>query len=247
MNEKGKLDYLGPIVILSTILAVFGDFAFIFAIGALIPVIGLVILFGVLAMHYFTGIMLGFLIVPKLQHLISKIALVLAILLPLPTLLLGLFLAIILQNKFISELATQAAILGIGALTGGAGAVVGEAAETGAAAAEVTAAGAEMAAAGTETVAAGAEAGAATGGRVAAGAEEAGGTTEEAIGRRGPEAETQEKEIPPEALGEEETPFEKLQGLTEKTPDDSTRKENEDDEDIELDDDTNEVNLKKAA
>lgn len=249
MNEEGKLDYLSPLVIFSFVLAFAGDFAFIFIIGALIPVVGLVILLGVLGMHYFTGVLMGFIIVPKLQHLIPKIVLILAIILPLPVLLLGLGLGILLQNKFIEQLAIQLAIVAAGAVTGGAGTVVGETAiagggvAAGAAAAET---GAGVAAAGAETAAAGAEIGAA-GAEVGTGttAEEAAGATEKV----GTEAGIPQKEISPEALGEEKSPFEKLQELTEKTPDSGQREDRDEDEEqsVNVDDDANEVDLKKAA
>ena len=262
MNEEGKIDYLSPLTVFSFVLAFFGDIAFIFIIGALIPVIGLVILFGILAMHYFTGVLIGFIIVPKLQHLIPKLVLILAILLPLPPLLLGLISGILLQNNLIEQIAIQLAIVAAGAATGGAGAVAGEtalagggasagavAAETGAGAA---AAGAETTVAGAETGAAGAEAGAARG--------QAGGATEAEGMERGKGASRQhgetteedgnpEKEISDEALGEEKNPFEKLQELTEKTPDSGQREDGDEDEDqsVNIDDEANEVDLKKAA
>ncbi|GEM_PF-2279688 len=115
--------------------------------------------------------------------------------------------------------------------TGGAGAAAAGATEGAAGGA---------AAAGTETATAGAETRAAAG-RAAAGAKEAGGTAEteamggrrgpEEPGARAPETGAAEKEIPPEALGEEEPILDRLRKeLTEETPTDSNKKEDEDEE-----------------
>ncbi|MBI4085752.1 MAG: hypothetical protein HY433_00685 [Candidatus Liptonbacteria bacterium] len=162
------------------------------------------------------------------------------------------------NNPKVAALATVAE----GAVAGGAGAVAGETAlagggaSAGAVAAET---GAGVAAAGAETTAVGAETGASAG-RVAAGAGETGGTAETGGMERGKgvsrqsgetadKGEGSEKEISDEALGEEKNPFEKLQELTEKTPDSGQKEDGDEDEDqsVNIDDEANEVDLKKAA
>lgn len=164
--------------------------------------------------------------------------------------------AIIVANNA-SKIAGIAALAGAAGVVGGAGAVAGEAAIAGGGAAAGAAAaetGAGVAAAGTETATAGAKAGATAEKGMAVGAEEAGGTAEtEAMSRKGtPEGtktETPEEKVSSEELGEEKNPFEKLQELTEKMPDfDKKRGQNKGEEQsVGIDDDTNEVNLKKAV
>lgn len=254
MNEENKFDYFSPSGALPGIMAWIGDLFCIFAIASfLIPIIGLVIgPMGLMARYAAGGMMIAFAWRNLHGGWIPKLWLILGFLIPIPFfLMLGLFFAVVSQNKYVQtlEIAVFAAVTGGAGAAAGAGEIGAGAAAAGAETAGAAAAGAAAetgaVAAGAETatagVAAGAETGAATGGGMAAEAKEAGG-----IGKAG--AGTSEKEIPPEALGEEKSPFEKLQELTEKTPGDSQRrKENDKEQNVEIDDDANEVNLKKAA
>jgi type IV secretory pathway TrbL component len=171
MNEK-KIDFLGPLFIMAIISTLMSDITLVFGLlFILIPVLGIVLFAIILLFHYFVGLILLFLILPKLKHLIPKIILVLAILIPLPFLTLSVVIAIILQNRFVELIVTQAAIA---IATGGVGTVV----SAGAAAARVGA----IAARGAETATA-ARTGAA-GARTARGVETAGAENAERQGIR---------------------------------------------------------------
>lgn len=119
---EGKIDFFGPAFIMAIIAALMSDFAFLFLLALLIPVIGLVIALMVFIFHYFAGTLLLFLIFPSLEHLIPKGVLLLSIILPLPFLTIGIVLAVILQNRAIEFIATQAVLTAVTAATGGAAA-----------------------------------------------------------------------------------------------------------------------------
>ena len=121
MDEK-KIDFLGPAFIMAVIAALMSDFAFLFLLALFIPIIGLIIALMVIMFHYFAGLIVLFLIFPKLKHLIPKGVFLLSIILPLPFLTVGIVLAIILQNRIIEFIVTQAALTAITVATGGAGA-----------------------------------------------------------------------------------------------------------------------------
>ncbi|MEK7546868.1 MAG: hypothetical protein AAB536_01680 [Patescibacteria group bacterium] len=228
MNEEGKLGYLDPIAITAFVAAFMGDLAFIFAWGAIIPVIGLVILAAVLAMHYLTGLIMGALVIPNLNGFIPKLVVVAGIIIPLPTLVLFLFIGMLLQIKLVQTVAITA----VGIVTGGAGAVAIK--------------GASMAAEAAEGGMAAGEAGAATESAAARAAGKETSTGEKYAGSK-PGGVAAKEEIPPEALGEEESPFEKLQDLTQNVQmgEPQGEKEEGETEDVRLDDENNEVDLRK--
>lgn len=118
MDER-KIDFLGPAFIMAMIAASVSDFAFLFLFALIIPVIGFAIALMVVMLHYFTGLLLLFLIFPQLKHLIPKLTLILLIILPLPLLAIGMILAIIMQNRIIETIVTQAALTAITVLTEG--------------------------------------------------------------------------------------------------------------------------------
>lgn len=118
MDEE-KIDFLGPAFIMAVMAALMSDFAFIFLLALVIPVIGLVIASMVIMFHYFAGLIVLFFIFLKLKHLIPKGVLLLAIILPLPFLSVGMVLAIILQNRIIEFIVTQAALTALTVATGG--------------------------------------------------------------------------------------------------------------------------------
>ncbi len=220
MSGENKLGFLDILAVTAMIAAFIGDIAFLFVLGALIPVIGLIILAVILLAHYMAGLMVAALVIPKLNGLIPKLIIVAGIILPLPTLLISIILAIIFQ----SEIVQTVAIVAAGAATGGATI----AAEGAAAAGGAAAGAAEGAAVGAEgTGAARAAAGA---GRGAVGAEEEAAEGEAAeksgTGRTG-------KEISPEEFGEEPEPIEKLQKrLFEEAQSGGTDEKDEDDENV---------------
>jgi len=202
-NEK-KIDFLGPEFIMAVIAALMSDFAFLFLLALLIPAIGLVIVLMVIMFHYFAGLILLFLIFPKLKHLLPKLTLILAAILPLPFLAIGLVLAIILQNRLIEFVATQVAIQAIAVATAGAGEVL----EVGAVAAKAGVAATEAEVAAAKAGAAIAEARAARAGAAAAGAG-TGAKTAEAAGEVGPRLQQPIREgvpYPQEPMVPEEVP-----------------------------------------
>ncbi|GEM_PF-5273938 len=232
MNGENKLGFLDILAITAMIAAFMGDIAFIFALGVVIPVIGLVILAVVLAAHYMAGLMVAALVIPKLNGLIPKLILVIGIILPLPTLLISIILAIIFQ----SEIVQTVAIAAVGVATGGAGAVAARGVSVAAEAAEGGVVGAEGA--GVAKTAAGAGRGAIAEGEAAEG--EAAEKSE--TGRA-------EKEVSPEELGEEPEPMEKLQKrLLEETPSGGTSEEkNKDEDDENVYEDGNEIDLRRTG
>ncbi len=237
MADVEKLSILDPLVIFAAIAAFIGDISWLIAIFALAaPVIGLPLALYILVGRYVAATIVGFSLWAKAKGWLAKIVLILAVLIPLPLLVLGIILVVLLSNRFIRFLAEQAVIAVVGTATAGAGVVAGEAVAVG----EVAAGAAEIAAAGGE-ITAGAEA-AAEAGITAERAVTAEETATAEAGVRPPEA--PEKEIAPEALGEEPTPFEKLRELTEKMPEAPEKKEKE--EEVEIDDEANEVNLKET-
>ena len=229
------MEFLSPLTITAFIAAFIGDFVFLFALGALIPIIGLVILAIVLVFHYCAGLAMGVLTIPKLNGFLPKLAVVIGVILPLPTLTLSLIIGLLLQNEIVQTVAMVA----VGAVTGGTGAVAIK--------------GASMAAEGEAAVEAG-EAGAAGGKgaketprRGTAGGED---ESEESTGRgkrgtTGAEGDD-ENEIPPEALGEEEPPSDKLKReLFQQTPSGGTNEKDdgENEDDVDVDDENNVIDL----
>ncbi len=163
----------------------------------------------------------------------SSLLLFIAFLIPLPLLSLGLFIAILLHNGLIAKLAEQVVVIAAGVATGGAGAAAGEAAVATEAAATAAEAAATVATTGAK-VAAGAAEGAMAGARTTtAGARAAGGIAKTGGQATGGAGRTMEKgaqtgrQVSKEALGEEKTPFEKLQDLFENTPGEKTGDEPE--------------------
>lgn len=137
--------------------------------------------------------------------------------------------------KVVAEVAAAAAVTGgaaapaVGAAAGGTAGVGG--ATAGAAATKAGAAGVGEVAAGAEATAAGA----------AKGIEEAGGTAAKG-------ATAAEKEIAPEALGEEESIFEKLKKPLEQLPEPEKKEGVKNQEEtIDIDEENNQIDLRKAA
>lgn len=242
MSGENKLGFLDVLAITAMIAAFMGDVAFIFALGALIPVIGLVILTFVLLAHYMAGLMVAALVIPKLNGLIPKLIIVAGIILPLPTLLISIILAIIFQSEILQTVAKQAAVVAIGAATAGTGAVAAEgaiAAEGAAAAGGAAAGAAEGAAVGAEGTGA-ARAAAGVGRGAAAKGEAAEGEAAEKSGTR-----RAGREISPEEFGEEPEPIEKLQKRLFEEAQSGGTSEKEEDEGVY--EDGNEIDLRKAS
>lgn len=228
MNGKDKLGLLDISAIIAGITALVGDIFSLFAIGGIIPIIGLPILFFALSVHYLAGLMVGAFAFNKLVGWIPKTVLTIGIILPLPTLLLSLFLAIILQ----SEIVQTVAIAAVGAVTGGAGAVAAK----GISAAAEVAGEAEGAAIGVEGVGAA---------RAVTGIERGAAAEEEAAEM--PKPASTRREISPEELGEQPEAMEELQRrLLEETPSGANEEDEEEDEEgVYVDGD--EIDLRKAA
>lgn len=233
--DEGKLDIFNPAFIMGFIVALISDISFLFLLALAIPVVGIVVAIFILTGHYIAGIIVGFLVFQKTNGSLAKLALGLAIILPLPLLTIGILLAILLSNSFVRFAAEQAAIAAIGAATGGAGAVAAKSAV----ATEGAAVAAEGVAAGTTLAG---EAGAAT---AEIGAEAMG----NAGGIAGTEAGKQAApKISGEALGEEKSIFEKLKEPMENfSQPHAAQEDGNENRDVELDDETGSVNLKKAA
>src|ERR1700685_3143251 len=119
MNEK--IDLFNPGVVMAFIAAALSDFTGIFLIGIAIPGIGITIGAAFAACHYIAAGIVGAFFWHKTRGWLAKLALGLAILLPLPLLTLGIILGIIFSNKIAALLGEQIIILGIAAATAGAG------------------------------------------------------------------------------------------------------------------------------
>ena len=85
MDEE-KLDIFNPAFIMGFIMALMSDISFLFLLTLAIPVIGLVIAIFILLGHYIVGFIVGFLVFPRTRGILAKLALGLAIILPLPLL-----------------------------------------------------------------------------------------------------------------------------------------------------------------
>ncbi|HUX35721.1 MAG TPA: hypothetical protein VMV71_01660 [Candidatus Paceibacterota bacterium] len=235
MNGKEKLEFLDVSAITAFITAVIGDILSLFGIAGVVPIIGLPILFFALSAHYLAGLAVGVFVFKKLSGFMPKVILAIGIILPLPTLLLALIIAMLFQSKVVQTIGIAA----IGLATGGAGAI---AAEGGAAAAGSTVAAEEaVAVSATEGAAAGVEGTGAA--RAAAGVEKGTAAAEEEAGGAGPEA--GRRKVSPEELGEEPEAMEELQRrLFEGTPSGQTEEENEEDEEGGVYVDGNDVDLR---
>jgi len=120
-KKKEKLDAFDPLFVTALIMAAARDFACLFLIGIAIPVVGQVIALAVLAIVGVVFLFFFFAIRPKLQHFAPKLILMAGAFLPLPLASLGLFLAIVAQNRLVELVPTQAAIQAVAVATGGAG------------------------------------------------------------------------------------------------------------------------------
>lgn len=120
-EEKAKITFSDPIAVFCVILGVIGDISILFGLAlAIIPVIGWPPAFMAYLIHLMCAfIAAAFLFGGGYLHTIwSKLIVVIGVILPLPTITLAICLAIVLNNKLISFLATQAALA---AVTGGVG------------------------------------------------------------------------------------------------------------------------------
>ena len=125
------------------------------------------LLFFLVIPHYFGAMIAIPIIWPKTRGWLAKLMLILAFILPLPVLMIGIFLAILFSNKVIAFLATQAAAILAAVATAPAGGAGGVAVEAAAAGAEGTA----LAVEGAEAAVVAARAGGAVAGAVETGAE----------------------------------------------------------------------------
>lgn len=153
-TKKEKLDPFEPLFVTAFVVAIARDLACLFLIGIGVPVVGQVIAMFVFAAVAINELFFVFVIRPKLQHFAPKLILVGLGAIPIPLAgSVGLFLAIVAQNRLIELVLTQVAIQAVALATGGAGevlegaAVAGGTAEAGATAAEAGIATAEGAAA----------------------------------------------------------------------------------------------------
>ncbi|MFH1246291.1 MAG: hypothetical protein V1489_00760 [Candidatus Liptonbacteria bacterium] len=102
MGETKRLDYFDPGFIAAIITAVSSDAVLLFAgVILLIPVIGLVIAGLAILFHYFASVFILMSVLFRLKHFLPKLVLGIAIILPLPLLVVGIFIALILQNRLI--------------------------------------------------------------------------------------------------------------------------------------------------
>lgn len=256
-KEEG-IDYFNPAIVMAFLMALMSDAVFLTFLFWFVPVVGLVIAALVLGFHYFAGFFLLFLVLPRLKNFPPQLFLLIGILLPLPTLTLGIIMAIVFQNRIIEFIAKTAAIIlapevaipvitalevtgaGVESLEKGEG--VGKALE------EVAISGAEAAAVSVSAAKAAKAAEAAKGAKAAEVAEkgvEVGARTGEVVGRKPsevPEAEKEAKkqEVPPEAFGEKPEPEKELKqelfggetGLDVPRPKKKSTPEEKDDEEL---------------
>ena len=174
-----KIEYDNPGTIMAVVAGGIADLIGMFSVIGLIfpPLLGMA-LPAVIA-HYIAAVFIFGLILRNMKHLVPKIVLWLALVVPFPVLLLGTIIALILQNRIIEFAVTQAAIVAVGVATAGVGAAAGEAAAGAGAVAE---AGAVAAEAGAATAEAGAAAGAGAVAEAGAGAARAGAAAAEGAG-----------------------------------------------------------------
>lgn len=196
-EEERDLDIFGPETVLAFIVAGAAD-----------------LFFWTIILHYILAIPFYFLTIPRMRHFFPKLLLWLGILSPAPFLVILFILAIIAEKNALARFAEeQAAIFGVGLVTGELGTVVGEAAKGAEVAGKVT----KGAVAAGKIVEGGAAAGEAT-------AEGAGAAVKETAKKGGEKAarkfleegerreqEKRENEVSPEELGEEKPFFERYQ------------------------------------
>ncbi len=201
LEEGGgnKIDIFDVGVVFAFVAAFMGDISFFLIIT-----------------HYVAGIfVLGF-FWPKTKGFIAKLILLIAFIVPLPLLMVGMFLALIFSNKIFAIVAEQVIIQGIAVATAGAGetlegaAATGAAAEAAATAAEAGGAAATAGEAAAEGATATGEAATEAGGAAGEGSSAAEGAAE---GGSGEEFTPPEERNPMENLQEELTePQEELGG-----------------------------------
>lgn len=260
--EKEGIDFFNPAIVMALLMAVMSDAAFITLPFWFVPAIGLVIAAVVLLFHYFAAFFLFFLVLPKLRHFIPKLVFFIALILPLPTLSLGIILALILQNRLIEALAVEAATqvvagalaaTGVGAPAAAAVEAAGQTAAVGATTLETGVAATEAGAAATEAaeVAGGAKEIAEAGEAVGEIAPGAGGAPKgrpsemPEVKPEGPEGRpsetpTEEKKVTEKELGLEEEPgevkeMEELRDIMENLPEPEEKEEGDEEEDEEED------------
>lgn len=149
MDEENKIEFSDPGTIVFFILAIISDFCFLGLLGLVIPGVGLAIAMFVLFAHYFFGLVILFYFWGKTRGWLPKLWLLLAWVVPLPSLTSSIIAAILLSNKVVAMVVEQVAIQAVAAATAGAGEAL-EATAVAGEGAEVAAAGAEAAGAATE-------------------------------------------------------------------------------------------------
>jgi hypothetical protein len=213
MDEENKIEFFDPATIMFFIMGFVSDVSFLGILGLAIPGVGLAIAMFVLAAHYFFGLVILFYFWGKTRGWLPKLWLLLAWIVPLPSLTSSIVAAILLSNKVVAMVVEQVAIQVVAAATAGAG----EALEAGAVAAE----GAEVAAAGAEAAGAAAEGAGAVG--EAGGAAVEGGAQGAEAGAEGAEGAGQAEEnidLEPE---EEKNPMKTLEGKLDQPPEEEFR------------------------
>lgn len=186
------IDYFDPLIVMAFITAFVGDLLSIL----IIP-------------HYFAAFIVVGILWSRVRGLLAKLVLIAAFIIPVPgTLIVGVFLSILLSNKFIAALAEQVGVGLLAVATGGAGlaaegavagtegvTVAAEGIQAAAAVAEVGAGAAATAEAGVSAVTGevaagvgGAGVGVSAAGEAAEGVQSVGGATEEVAGEVGEEA-----------------------------------------------------------
>ena len=132
MDEENKIEFFDPATIMFFIMGFVSDVSFLGILGLAIPGVGLAIAMFILGVHYFLGLIIVSYFWGKTRGWLPKLWLLLAWIVPLPSLTSSIVAAILLSNKVIAMVVEQVAIQVVAVATAGAG----EALEAGAVAAE---------------------------------------------------------------------------------------------------------------
>ena len=121
MDEENKIEFFDPATIMFFIMGFVSDVSFLGILGLAIPGVGLAIAMFVLAAHYFFGLVILFYFWGKTRGWLPKLWLLLAWIVPLPSLTSSIVAAILLSNKVVAMVVEQVAIQVVAAATAGAG------------------------------------------------------------------------------------------------------------------------------
>ncbi|MFA6494774.1 MAG: hypothetical protein WC246_00175 [Candidatus Paceibacterota bacterium] len=114
-----EIDFLEPMILLVFVCAFVGDF-----------------FFWTIIIHYTAALFVGFILLPKFHHFIPRVVIIASFILPLPVLIIGLIVGIVLSNKLIEFAAVTVALIAVTAATVGTAAPATIAAEAGVVGAE---------------------------------------------------------------------------------------------------------------